>query len=254
VAELPRFANVIHAESGNVAAEIVAGSVESRQAAATVRAALAAMLQTVLAAEDELGRIDAVAGDGDHGVGMVRGLRAATAAAEQVGPAAGVEAVLCAAGAAWADKAGGTSGVLWGAILTAIGETLGNAQAPTRDGIVAAIVAGTDALHRLGKCEIGDKTMYDALKPFADALRANVSTGTALIPAWQSAVGVAAERARGTADLTPRLGRARPLAERSIGTPDAGATSMALIIATVGNVLAGRPSHQHLAAAGAAKG
>jgi dihydroxyacetone kinase len=89
------------------------------------------MLQTMLAAEDELGRIDAVAGDGDHGVGMVRGLRAATAAAEKAGPTAGVEAVLRAAGAAWADKAGGTGGVLWGTILTAIGQTLGNTQAPT---------------------------------------------------------------------------------------------------------------------------
>jgi D-erythrulose 4-kinase len=200
------------------------------------------MLQTVLAAEDELGRIDAVAGDGDHGVGMVRGLRAATAAAEKAGPTAGVEAVRRAAGSAWADEAGGTGGVLWGAILTAIGQTLGNTQAPTRDGMVSAVAAGADALHRLGKCEIGDKIKYDALKPFADALRANVSTGTALIPAWQSAVGVAAEQARDTADLTPRLGRARPLAERSIGTPDAGATSMALIIEAVGNILAGSTS------------
>jgi dihydroxyacetone kinase len=58
-----------------------------------------------------------------------------------------------------------------------------------------------------------------------------------LIPAWREAAETAEQSARDTANLTPRLGRARPLAERSMGTPDAGATSMAMIIAVVGNVL-----------------
>ena len=69
-------------------------------------------------AEDELGRIDAVAGDGDHGRGMVKGPSAARDAAPsgrrgRRGPAS----VLAAAGKEWAAKAGGTSGVLWGALL-----------------------------------------------------------------------------------------------------------------------------------------
>ena len=42
--------------------------------------AIAAMLAD---AEDELGRIDAVAGDGDHGRGMVKGSSAARAAAAE---------------------------------------------------------------------------------------------------------------------------------------------------------------------------
>jgi D-erythrulose 4-kinase len=33
--------------------------------------------------------------------------------------------------------------------------------------------------------------------------------------------------------LTPKIGRARPLAERSVGTPDAGATSLALMFHAV---------------------
>src|SRR6478735_2986615 len=219
VADLPRFAAAERSASVTVDEKAAQGSAESQRAAVTARAALTAMLETVLAAEDELGRIDAVAGDGDHGVGMVRGLRAATAVAETASPGAGVEDVLRAAGAAWADKAGGTSGVLWGAILTAAGAELGNTLAPTRNSVARAVAAGAAALHRLGHCEIGDKTMYDALKPFADALHANVSTGMPLTPAWQSAAEVATEHATNTADLTPRLGRARPLAERSIGTP-----------------------------------
>lgn len=238
VADLPQFQTINRAATEVRPDAVPVGSSESQYVAVTVRAALAAMLQTIQDAEDELGRIDAVAGDGDHGVGMVRGLRAANAAATAVGPTAGAQDVLSAAGASWADKAGGTSGVLWGAILTAIGGELGNTDAPTRDTIVNAIDAGADALHRLGKCEIGDKTMYDSLKPFADSLRDNVRAGMPLIPAWREAAEVAQRTARDTANLTPRLGRARPLAERSIGTPDAGATSMAMIVTLVGSVLA----------------
>jgi dihydroxyacetone kinase len=44
---------------------------------------------------------------------------------------------------------------------------------------------------------------------------------------------VATESARATADLRPKVGRARPLAERSVGTPDAGATSLAMCAHTV---------------------
>ena len=69
-------------------------------------------------AEEELGRIDAIAGDGDHGQGMTRGSAAAAAAAEKaVAAGAGAASVLAAAGDAWADRAGGTSGALWGLAL-----------------------------------------------------------------------------------------------------------------------------------------
>lgn len=33
--------------------------------------------------------------------------------------------------------------------------------------------------------------------------------------------------------MRPKVGRARPLAERSVGTPDAGATSLAMCARTV---------------------
>jgi dihydroxyacetone kinase len=243
VADLPEFAAVDRAASDSAAQQVSIGTPESRRAAGVVREAISAMLRTVLDNDEELGRIDAVAGDGDHGVGMVRGLRAADAAAAgAIEAGAGVSGLLREAGAAWADKAGGSSGVLWGAILTAIGAELGDTAAPDREAIARAVDAGAAALHRLGKCEIGDKTMYDALRPFADALTENVADGTPLIRSWRAAAGIATERAEQTAGLTPQLGRARPLAERSIGTPDAGATSMALIVTEVGDVLAATSS------------
>ncbi|WP_205965426.1 DAK2 domain-containing protein, partial [Pseudomonas viridiflava] len=56
----------------------------------------------------------------------------------------------------------------------------------------------------------GDKTLLDALLPFVDELRGAVDTGAPLVAAWETAARVAVEQAEATADLTPKVGRARP--------------------------------------------
>ena len=227
------------------AEEVAAASDASVAAAGRAVRALGAMQSAIVEAEDELGRIDAVAGDGDHGRGMVKGVTAAYAAASEAADHGhGVQGVLNAAGDAWAAKAGGTSGVLWGAALRAFGDRLGDQAGTIESGtieaadVVAAVRAGLEALQTLGKAKVGDKTMLDSLVPFLDSLTGLVGDGTDLAPAWQQAAAVARQAAEDTAQLRPQIGRARPLAERSVGTPDAGAVSMAMCLTTVGDVLA----------------
>jgi dihydroxyacetone kinase len=79
--------------------------------------------------------------------------------------------------------------------------------------------------------------MVDALVPFVQHLQERVSAGDGLADAWASAAAVAERAAQETAQLRPQVGRARPLAERSLGTPDAGAVSLALCLRTVAGVL-----------------
>lgn len=79
----------------------------------------------------------------------------------------------------------------------------------------------------------GDKTLVDAFVPFVAALEAAKGNGLSLKEARQKASLICDEAAQATAPLTPRPGRARPLAERSIGHPDAGAVSLALIAKTI---------------------
>jgi dihydroxyacetone kinase len=196
--------------------------------------ALRAIASRMFEAESELGRIDAVAGDGDHGRGMVRGTEAASAAADSAAQrGGGIGSVLAAAGEAWAAKAGGTSGVLWGAALSAAGRRLGDQGTPTDLDVASALRAGHDALVELGGARRGDKTMVDALAPFVEAVESAVGCGIDWRGAWLESVDVASKAAAGTADLRPRIGRARPLAERSLGTPDAGAISLVMCIDTV---------------------
>jgi dihydroxyacetone kinase len=207
---------------------------DGRRGGALVARALEAMAGMLANVEDELGRIDAVAGDGDHGRGMVKGSAAARdAASDAVNEGAGTGSVLAAAGKEWAAKAGGTSGVLWGAMLSAIGARLGDTGRPDANTVAAGMRDGYDALIQLGGASPGDKTMLDALLPFIDELQKRVDEGEQWQQAWRAAADVATDAAKATAELRPKVGRARPLAERSVGTPDAGATSLAMCAHTV---------------------
>src|SRR5699024_2727558 len=95
---------------------------ESRASAERIAGVLGAVEELLVELEPELGRMDQIAGDGDHGQGMVLGSRAAHAAARRtVEGGCGARTVLVQAGAAWSAEAGGTSGALWGAALTSLG-------------------------------------------------------------------------------------------------------------------------------------
>lgn len=217
----------------------------SRDYATACLAALEATQALLHEAEERLGRMDAIAGDGDHGRGMVRGIDAATAAASAaLGQGAGAGDVLAAAGDAWADKAGGTSGVLWGAGLRAFGEAVGNSAAPEPGQLAAEVRAFADRIVQLGKAETGDKTMVDALLPFASSFAGLVAAGAEPARAWGDAARDATAAAEATAGLLPLKGRARPLAEKSLGTPDPGATSLAMIFTIMGPHLTAAASRE----------
>ncbi|MGC5172789.1 dihydroxyacetone kinase family protein [Microbacterium sp. DT81.1] len=220
-------------------AAIPAASAESRALAPVAARAVAAASEIVDAHVDELGRLDQIAGDGDHGIGMQRGARAARAAAQRAAElGAGVGTVLAHAGDAWSDRAGGTSGALWGVILRSIGETIGDDDAPDAIGVAAGVAAAARGVTDYGKAEVGDKTMVDALVPFSTELTIAADSGASLAHAWAAAAEAATRAAAATAELLPRMGRARPHAEKSLGTPDPGAHSLALIATAIGELLA----------------
>jgi dihydroxyacetone kinase len=213
-------------------------SAKSRRSAHCVMQALEAAERVVIEQADELGRIDAVAGDGDHGIGMQRGIIAAVAKSrEALALNAGAGTLLRLAADAWADQAGGTSGAIWGVLLTALGTALGDRQEPDALRVADGIRQASDGIQHFGKAQVGDKTMVDVLVPFSAALAEAAAQGLELHVAWQRAAHVASAAAAATADLRPRIGRARPLAEKSLGTPDAGAVSLSLIINAIEPVL-----------------
>ncbi|MDU5569526.1 dihydroxyacetone kinase family protein [Actinomyces sp.] len=212
----------------NVTAEEVRveqpGSEKSQKLAGEVVSVLERIADLLHEKESELGKIDAVAGDGDHGIGMARGSKAAVETARRLaGEGGGAATVLAGAGDSWSASAGGTSGALWGALLTAFGRVLGDESGDAN--LVDATAAGLEAVTRLGGAHVGDKTMVDAFVPAVQALQEEGD--------WRAATDAARKGAESTKDLVAKVGRARPLGEKSLGTPDAGATSLAMIFEVI---------------------
>ena len=200
-------------------------------AARAVVAALDAASAAIVAVEAELGRLDSVAGDGDHGAGMVRGFTAARAAALA---GASAPAALIAAGNAFSDAAGGASGALWGAALLAIGRILGrgaDGSCPDAATVRPALAEARDVVMRLGGASVGDKTLVDVLVPFVEAFPGDV--GRPVADAWRSALPAAQAGAQATATMPGRKGRAATHGDRSIGSVDPGAHSLAIVLRAI---------------------
>ncbi|WP_136056120.1 DAK2 domain-containing protein, partial [Microbacterium sp. K24] len=106
---------------------------------------------------------------------------------------------------AWADRAGGTSGALWGVILNAIASHLGDAGRPDAVAVASGVADGLQGVMTYGKAEVGDKTLVDALVPFSSTLAAEVDGGSSFVDAWQTAADAATRAAAATAALLPRL-------------------------------------------------
>jgi dihydroxyacetone kinase len=222
------------AAAGEPGPEVTPGSAASARAAAYVLAGLESATAAIVAEEARLGAIDAVAGDGDHGTGMVDGLRGALQAArEAAARGAGAGTTLRLAGQRWSDQAGGTSGALWGSGLVAAGNVTGDTDEPRPAAVLAAVAAFGDSVARRGGAAVGEKTMVDAIVPFIEELADCLSRGLTAADAWRSAAGAASAAAARTAEYAATRGRARTHGDRSVGTPDPGAVSFALIVSSV---------------------
>ncbi|MEZ4597776.1 MAG: dihydroxyacetone kinase family protein, partial [Chloroflexota bacterium] len=203
--------------------------------ARAVRDVLTAIAADIRDATDELGRLDAAVGDGDHGVGMARGIDAAVAAVGTPPPARGA---LAAAGAAFGDAAGGASGALWGAGLLAMARVIGERVPP--DGcpgvgdMRAALAEALAVVRRLGGADVGDRTLVDVLAPFVDAFP---EAGASLASAWEAALPAARAAVDATAGLVPRKGRAAVHGTHALGTVDAGARSLGIALEAAGRAL-----------------
>jgi len=176
---------------------------------------------------DLLTRYDSAGGDGDHGTTMVRAMDNLEKAIDE-NSGMPLKDLLQAIGWAVMGTDGGATGPLWGTFFSGMsdgiaGETLDGAS------VAAAFDAGLKSIEKQTKAKVGDKTMMDALIPAVEAARKAVDEGQDPAGVLAQAAQAAKLGAESTKDFAARFGRARNVGAKSIGTPDAGATSVALI-------------------------
>jgi dihydroxyacetone kinase len=97
--------------------------------------------------------------------------------------------------------------------------------------------ASIEGIKQRGGSDLGDKTLLDALVPAVDSLEASLADPSTVadhgVAAIQKAADVAVQAAEDTKPMIAKRGRAAYTGERSIGSVDAGATAIGVILQAV---------------------
>lgn len=201
-----------------------------------VRDMMLAAADRIIESEPILTDADRALGDGDHGVGMERGMTAVKEAlAGKEFPSAGK--VFVAVGTAMMSSMGGASGAIFGTLFRSGGKAVGEATDFTAVELAALLHEGTDQVMARGGAKPGDKTMVDALVPAAE--KAAEVSGQPLDEALAAVADAAAAGRDASEGMIATMGRAKTLGENSLGKPDAGAVSVAIIAAAMRDYVAG---------------
>ena len=179
--------------------------------------------------EKYFGDLDAVVGDGDFGYSMVRGFELVLQGWDDF-DRTDIGTFLKKVAVVITSRIGGTSGPIWGTAFLRAGAAAGAADRLSPDQVVAMLRAAIGGIMARGKSDVGDKTLLDALVPAVDAAEAAVLEGGTAASALRAAASTARERAEATRSMIAKRGRAAYTGERSIGTLDAGAVAVAVML------------------------
>jgi len=176
-----------------------------------------------------LSQLDSVGGDGDHGTTMARAMAAVEKALEQCSSRT-MKALLENIGWAVMGIDGGATGPLLGTFFAGMADALGEADSLSGADLAKVLEAGLARLRTMTRADVGDKTMMDAIIPAVAAARRAADDGRNAGEVLAAAAAAAQAGAESTKNIPARYGRAKNIREKSIGSPDAGATSVSLIL------------------------
>lgn len=195
-----------------------------------IKAAINRLTSTAEKYQGELNECDSQLGDGDLGVTLVRGFHTIEKASGQLPEDVGKALLLCARG--FTQVSGSTYGTLMATAGMAVAKrTTGRTSVPW-DEMHDLLGEAIDAMSRIGKAQLGDKTVLDALEAVRVAVK-GMTDPELMAKAAHQAAADATEEFKGK---PCRQGRARIWAEKSIGMPDPGMVAMVRMLGSLAGI------------------
>lgn len=186
-----------------------------------------------VAKKEELCEMDARLGDGDLGLTMSKGYGSLPDILRAEAEAAGgdIGKLLMKGGMKMSSLVPSTMGFLMSTGVMEGGKAVKGATELDKDLLAALLTGFAAGVQKRGKCEPGQRTIYDAILPAAqaaqaEAAREGASVGTVIEAAWEAAqAGVEA-----TKDMVPVFGKAAVHAAQCVGVADQGAVAGCYLI------------------------
>lgn len=185
--------------------------------------------ETAVEKEEEFCNLDSVVGDGDFGFSLARGFEKVLQEWDAY-DRADAGTFLMKVAMTISSRVGGTSGPIWGTGFLRAAMLAKGKDVLTGADVVAMLRASIEGIMQRGKAELGDKTLLDALAPATDELERAVADSASSADALLRTSVAARAAADATSELQARRGRASYSGERSIGSPDAGAVAVAIML------------------------
>ncbi len=185
--------------------------------------------ETIVDNEKYFGELDAVVGDGDFGYSLARGFEIVLDqwdSFDRTDPGVFLTKIATTI----SGRIGGTSGPIWGTAFLRTGSQLKGSPTFEAADLVRALRASVEGIKARGGAELGDKTLLDSLVPAIDALEAEAAKGSPPHEIVMAMAAAARTAADATAGMQAMRGRAAYTGERSIGSVDAGATAIAVLL------------------------
>lgn len=197
---------------------------------------LKTMAETIVDNAEYFAHLDSIVGDGDFGYSLRNGFEVVQADYDTFDKSS-VGAVLKKIGLVVSGKVGGVSGPIWGTAFLRAGVTAGDRTELAPEDVIAMLRAAIAGIMARGGASLGEKTLLDALVPATDSLEAAIGDpsmrGDHGVAAIQRAADVATRAAEDTKPMLAMRGRAAYTGERSIGSVDAGATAVGVILQAI---------------------
>jgi phosphoenolpyruvate---glycerone phosphotransferase subunit DhaL len=197
---------------------------------------LKTMARTIVDNAEYFAHLDSIVGDGDFGYSLRNGFEVVVADYDTFDKSS-VGAVLKKIGLVVSGKVGGVSGPIWGTAFLRAGATAGDRTELAPEDLIAMLRAAITGIMARGGASLGEKTLLDALIPATDSLEAAIADpamhGDHGVRAIKQAADVATKAAEDTKSMLAMRGRAAYTGERSIGSVDAGATAIGVILQAI---------------------
>jgi phosphoenolpyruvate---glycerone phosphotransferase subunit DhaL len=192
--------------------------------------------KTIVDNADYFAHLDSIVGDGDFGYSLRNGWEVVLSDYGTFDrTSAGT--ILKKVGLTLAGKVGGVSGPIWGTAFLRAGATAGDKTDLTPEDVITILRAAIAGIMARGGASLGEKTLLDALVPATDSLEASFADAATRedhgVVALQAAADVAKKAAEDTKGMLAMRGRAAYTGERSIGSVDAGATAVGVILQAI---------------------
>jgi dihydroxyacetone kinase-like protein len=177
---------------------------------------------------DQLSKLDAAIGDGDHGTTIVRAMDVAQSIVSDNADKP-LKPLLKDVGWGVMGVDGGATGPLLGSFLMGMSTGLGDLDTVDAKATAQMFQGGLEGLQKRSKARIGDKTLMDAMIPAVQTLSEAIEKGSTIQESMSLAAEAAENGATSTKEFKATFGRAKNLGDRTIGCQDPGATSISLI-------------------------